>query len=212
MKNCKTCAILFSYSGFNCYSCSRKIREEKRKGRPCSQCERSDVLIYRQRDMLCIMCWRKNKYIEDPSYKQKRINWQRVHDRKKSGRDINSPLILSPAGSGHIDKKTGYKTVSGWINELGYRVLSNKDHPNASKTGRNRYKVFEHTVVMSEFLGRPLRKGESVHHKNGIRDDNRIENLELWSKKQPPGQRVEDKLKWCKEFLQEYGFIVTDPV
>ena len=211
MKNCSLCNKLFSYSGINCYSCSRKVREEKRTGRPCSECKKTDILIYRQKDMLCVMCWRNKKIIEDPSYKQKRISWQRKHDRIKSGRCVNSPLLLAPSGSGSIDK-TGYKRLPGYINELGYRVVSNKNHPNASKTGKNRYKVFEHTVVMCEFLKRPLRKGESVHHKNGIRDDNRIENLELWSTKQPAGQRIEDKLKWCKEFLQEYGFVVIDPI
>ena len=38
--------------------------------------------------------------------------------------------------------------------------------------------------------------------------DNRIENLELWSKAQPPGQRVDDKINYFIEFLQAYGYKV----
>jgi hypothetical protein len=70
----------------------------------------------------------------------------------------------------------------------GYRELYLPDHPNAQKSG----KVAEHTVVMVEKLGRPLRKGENVHHINGVKDDNRPENLELWRVSQPPGWRAAD--------------------
>ena len=96
---------------------------------------------------------------------------------------------------------------SGWINKTtGYRHMFAPGHPNATVTGS----IPEHRLVMSQHLGRPLADHENVHHLNGIRLDNRIENLELWSKSQPPGQRVEDKLAWAKQFVADYSSPAID--
>jgi len=91
---------------------------------------------------------------------------------------------------------TGYISAQG-----GYIALHIPNHPMSNKGG----KVYEHRLVMAEHIGRWLSVYESVHHKNGNRKDNRIQNLELWSKAQPAGQRVEDKVKYAIEILKQYA-------
>ena len=75
------------------------------------------------------------------------------------------------------------------------------DHPRAPNNG---FYVFEHILVMERLIGRYLLPDETVHHRNGVKDDNRPSNLELWVKPQPSGIRVEDAIAWAWEILDRY--------
>lgn len=107
-------------------------------------------------------------------------------------RNQRGPLNSKWRGGKHYDS-SGYCSV---------RI--DDDHPMAAMRGENSY-VKEHRLVMAMHLGRPLTEDENVHHVNGNRLDNRLGNLELWSVKQPKGQRVIDLLAWAREIVARYG-------
>lgn len=124
----------------------------------------------------------------------------------------DNPLQAKELCQGHLSRLRAHgevypdiplgklKEPKGWINKHGYKLISMPQHPNSYKSGQ----LLEHVLVMSEYIGRPLLPHENVHHKNGVRDDNRLENLELWSTSQPSGQRVEDKLEWALDIIRVY--------
>ena len=123
--------------------------------------------------------------------------WKKEHKRIPTVRDFlkdihvpsastyqrrfnNWKNALRIAGLKTQGSKASYKSVGGYI------YIYAPEHPNATQTGYIR----EHRLVMSEHIGRPLKEGETVHHRNAIRDDNRIENLELMTKKTHMGKVV----------------------
>ena len=139
----------------------------------------------------------QKKYLKNRSeyQKQKMRDRQWIYQRIRRGVPLDAP-------------RTPKKCPNGTIGFNGYVELKGKEwtgHPCADSYNR----VMQHRLIMYNHLGRPLKPGENIHHKNGIRHDNRLENLELWTKKQPPGRSVEDVIRWCKEFLESYGWNVS---
>jgi hypothetical protein len=111
--------------------------------------------------------------------------------------DANPDLPL-----GELPRAPRPRTSRGWTT-AGYSYVP---VPEADRhlAGGASY-IAEHRLVMARLLGRALRKDENVHHRNGVRADNRPENLELWTVAQPGGQRVSDLLEWARELLLRYG-------
>jgi hypothetical protein len=201
MKICVTCnKEIKSRRSTQCDSCYHKEWYAINKPPPkikerspvCKDCGK-DRERHGRSVIYCNWCALKRAYAKRPGSLEKRNIQARNYNRMKKGIPIDLPPMRAKNGNGHLNKH-------------GYRIICKKGHVNAITKKGN---IGEHTYIMSQNLGRPLKKGESVHHINGVRDDNQKENLELWHRGQPPGQRLEDKLDWAKEFLEEYGYTVS---
>lgn len=175
-KNGRIKQSIFNYCSRECYS--KKIWVEYK--RTCCVCgEESTVKVKKQNsEFKCSKCHLKEYYVNNRVKYLTRSKYQR--------QKLNPFPVIKHDGN---------------ISRDGYKRLTRRNSPYSNKkTGF----IFEHVLIICEHLGRPLNKGESVHHKNGDRLDNRLENLELWNNGQPSGQRVIDKYKFYKEFISQY--------
>ena len=111
--------------------------------------------------------------------------------------------LVRPLGPG---PRSGNWTGGTHRTSCGYVMEYYREGPHMGMSTKAGY-VLQHRLRMAEMLGRDLSTKENVHHRNGVRDDNRIENLELWTRDQPSGQRVADKVAWAIELLERYNVV-----
>jgi hypothetical protein len=188
-----------------CRTCSKTLKGMPPSSKKCATCSvkctckncKKDFVSKNQIFPLCPRCqyyWYKENFpLNAEKAKNKSNSIFCIRRAEKLRIKKNLPLDTVLRGKGPKEE--------GYLNNKGYRLMIKKE----SETGKYR-RVYKHVLVMEEHLGRKLMKGETVHHKNGVRDDNRLENLELWNKGQPAGQRVEDRIKYYIAFLSEYGY------
>lgn len=132
-------------------------------------------IILTKLDKICIVC-------KNMAAKNLKTNFPLCHKHYGRWRRHGDPtkILIGEQGEGYITDH-GYKS---------FRI--------------NGKQQLEHRMEMEKFLKRKLSKDERVHHRNGNRADNRLENLELWSTGHPSGQRIEDLLKWAEDIIRKY--------
>ncbi len=163
-------------SSQKCLLCEKEYCTSHKSQKYCSkECSK---LAARKRKDFCIIC---EKQIQFTTSKKKYCSKECLSIGRES-------TALVPIG-------TVIKVYSGYL----------KQKVNLNYFGNHkRGWIYQHRYIMEQHLGRPLTDYENVHHKNGDKTDNRLENLELWSTAQPSGQRIEDKIAHAKEILKKY--------
>lgn len=208
MKVCRECNVEKDFESFYksekckggfwniCKPCWSLKKKERFKAQPKTKepQEKECVLCHKQfktrfvKEEKCYRCHDSGYYECQECFKPK----------TKSGIFCRRCSSLKRSGAGHHN----WKNFSRRPTRGGYADIYMPGHPRAQQNY-----VAEHIYVMEQHIGRFIFLPETVHHKNGIRDDNRLENLELWASKHPPGQRILDQILWAEKFLEEYGYL-----
>lgn len=123
--------------------------------------------------------------------------------RKVQGDGLCQMHYARRAKTGNVGEASPRKNAlgQGSITPTGYRIIK---YPGAEKH------AYEHRHVMEQKLGRKLKRGENIHHRDGDKLHNHPDNLELWTVQQPSGQRVVDKAKWAVNFLRDHPEVLRE--
>lgn len=181
-----------------CNTCSKSkdltdfYISNKRTGRRERQCKRCRVDTRKTPERReYIRLWRKRK-TEEGHYGTCSKCSQPLGRNEHSDRPNQPTGICSKCQN--LDNHHGWKG-GRTINQDGYVIIRYKP----LKT------MLEHRYVMQQHIGRELKADETVHHVNGVRTDNRLDNLELWVGAPTRGIRKDDAVAWAKEILERYN-------
>jgi hypothetical protein len=165
----------------------------------CGSCKRERMIKFENTtretfDGICRQCTNGEKWQDESLPNGSVIYWSRREEQ-------NVPVRCGKCGEEHMahagnirkDTFTGQcrsclhtgPSSTTWrggrVDKHGYiYVKVYPDNPFYDSMANNMGYIAEHRLVMAQHLGRPLKRTEVVHHRNGDKTDNRIENLELY--------------------------------
>ena len=128
-----------------------------------------------------------------------RSHYERFNRKSNArGRKTKTPISRTTKTPINSNKDDVYKKLCSGV------LVGNIDPRGYERFSSNGEIIWAHRFVMERILGRKLTTEETVHHRNGVRHDNRPENLELWSGKHPRGARVSEQVAWAQEILAKH--------
>ena len=191
-RNCENCSVVFRPKREEQRFCSRTCWYDVTRNaeKKCGCCGLAFKAKYAQQQFCCVEC--KNKGIA----KDKTVICavcQSVFERPHGKTRAYCSRSCSNKARAKGMKKT---EIALDARVIGDTTISTHGYVQVRINGK---KVMQHRLVMENVIGRPLERHERVHHKNGDRQDNRPENLELWvgigcNKKDPHGVRLVDQV------------------